>query len=596
MSSKSPILVKSARPVGSSLSGGFIWRRWRAMTAGRKRPERDTYPGLQIARLPEELLAEVFYWYILDVCIAAARCSYSSIALSVEESSYKHLFCAPKPYSWIIIRHVCRVWRQVALTYPRLSTHIFLTRPECVEDLLSRAGTLPLHIYDPGFTYVRKNLDCVAASCRRVQTHIDRISHGTLILENSAANANCQASVSPAKICKAQSLRILFLSELFSASNTLPPDLHFPELQDLSCYNYAITALRPMLTALQLRTLKLAHCNPIPASDLIALLGPLQALEELVLDMAILTDEDWPHLDGNASTELQHKITLPNLRALRLTDTCAATGLYFLHRIVRPPTTSLHLSFIWLSQVSHISCDCLSTLVFRMVDDWSHLEASPIRTLQMSGSSGASDYFNLRLWQTRQPVSRPDPPGTGSPFFQLSAQSGQRAVFAGLLRRLPLAGVKSALVLQWTVGWNVVDWETLFGAMPALEELALYYELVDTSRSPRHVFAPRDTRALCPRLKVLHVHESHPRHAHCGHLHVPIVPEDLPPDFVTLAHFGRGFALRGEHEKQTGDDQDALIVHFNGDTRPLEDPSPPTSRRRRSIFRRLLSLKSRSSR
>ena len=68
----------------------------------------DLISDFPMDRFPPELLAESFYWYILEV--------------------YQHHDCKSggfyTPYCWMVIRHVCRAWRHVALTFPKLSTLI----------------------------------------------------------------------------------------------------------------------------------------------------------------------------------------------------------------------------------------------------------------------------------------------------------------------------------------------------------------------------------------------------------------------------------------------------------------------------------------
>ena len=89
-------------------------------------------PVSLVERLPGELIAEIFLWCILSVCSAASRFSYSFPSDPPIPNLDAALAISPTPYSWLVIRHVCRAWREVALTYPQLSTHIFLTRPECI--------------------------------------------------------------------------------------------------------------------------------------------------------------------------------------------------------------------------------------------------------------------------------------------------------------------------------------------------------------------------------------------------------------------------------------------------------------------------------
>lgn len=77
----------------------------------------------------------------------------------------------PTPYCWLVIRHVCRGWRQVALSYPKLSSHISLTRPQSVKDLLDRSGNTSLYIYESRAAL----FGAVESASRLVLAHFDRI-------------------------------------------------------------------------------------------------------------------------------------------------------------------------------------------------------------------------------------------------------------------------------------------------------------------------------------------------------------------------------------------------------------------------------------
>ncbi len=49
--------------------------------------------------------------------------------------------------SWIQVTHVCRLWRDVALSYPRLWGHIVLNIPGAVKGFLARSNGAPLYIW-----------------------------------------------------------------------------------------------------------------------------------------------------------------------------------------------------------------------------------------------------------------------------------------------------------------------------------------------------------------------------------------------------------------------------------------------------------------
>ncbi|KAJ2965273.1 hypothetical protein NUW54_g14174 [Trametes sanguinea] len=86
-----------------------------------------------VARLPPELLSEIF--------LHLAETSYSEVG-----SSYRPAYAHARFYAWISVTHVCRTWRTVALSTPRLWGYIVLTRSSIVEDVLARSKKAPLRI------------------------------------------------------------------------------------------------------------------------------------------------------------------------------------------------------------------------------------------------------------------------------------------------------------------------------------------------------------------------------------------------------------------------------------------------------------------
>lgn len=86
-----------------------------------------TFP---IDRIPPEVLAETFHWYILMAYMDGLKAN----------------FPYPTRYCWMVIRHICRSWRKIALAYPVLSNYICITSLECVQDMLHRSGDVPLYI------------------------------------------------------------------------------------------------------------------------------------------------------------------------------------------------------------------------------------------------------------------------------------------------------------------------------------------------------------------------------------------------------------------------------------------------------------------
>lgn len=88
--------------------------------------------------LPPELLERIFQLH-------ARACREPDI-------DAKRLSCssATNPYAWIIVTHVCRYWRDVALGSALLWSHIVLTRNvDCIKAFLARSQQAPLTVIQP---------------------------------------------------------------------------------------------------------------------------------------------------------------------------------------------------------------------------------------------------------------------------------------------------------------------------------------------------------------------------------------------------------------------------------------------------------------
>ena len=505
-------------------------------------------PAFPIMRLPGELIAEVFSWCILGVCSAASRFSFS-VTNGIFIPSFHNAFAdSPAPYSWLVIRHVCRAWRQVALAYPQLSAHIFLTRPECVQDMLSRAGTLPLHIYDPSSPFVRSNLNDVVASSILAMRHLEHISYGSLIFRDDVGNV--EQGLTRGKISIARSLHLMLWQHRDSPGFPIP-GFCFPELRDLSLCHVSISGIRGMFPVQHLRTLKLVQCEPIAIDRLIALIKPAQCLEELVLSRSMEARESWPHIYGSHSTaNFRGGVVLPHLRHLHFFEKSAAAALFFLYHIVHPSSTTIHLTFNSFSQGAHADCECLLMMLLAKIDNWSESENASVQSMRL-GVFDWDDMFKhlqVKLWRNRLPsTTLVDLSECDSPFFELVLGAGHRAFFTGLLRRLPLAHVISASLVHNAIVWDVVDWEELLAVLPSVRELGLKYYTTGSPNLQLYQIEPHgsdgsDAHILCPRVEVLHIREEH---WNTEPLDEPIVQE-LPQNALTLARLAQGLVARSE--------------------------------------------------
>ncbi|GJE89259.1 hypothetical protein PsYK624_053560 [Phanerochaete sordida] len=493
-----------------------IAARVRARVAGSGRRTRTA--SFPIERLPEELLAKVFSWVIAYCRQAALWDSYSFAFYGFDDEHTSHPGgCSSAPYAWLKIRHVCRYWRKVALAHPRLSTTIFLTRPECVEDMLRRAGTLPLEVYDPSVQYIDTHSEGVAAARLMVLEHVARIRHGTFAYTDDPTAIDWSASLTPRhnNTCNAQSLELLSMDDVYLPYSSLS-NVHFPHLRKLSCFYYDAVAPGQLLNAPQLRTLHLVNCTtPIAAPELLRLLGSLPTLTSLALILVLLESEDFPHLSSAPPAPHTH---LPALRHLALCTRSAASGLSLLLQLAHPAHTSLDLRFSELSTGAHASCACVRAVLAATLARWAALPP-PYARVAVTCPRSPEGAFWLELWPASPSPSSSSPPAPHSsprPFLRLAihALHAHPQLFTHLLRALPHAhALTSARLATRRAGWSVGSWARVLCALPALERLEVACEVVGRAgkRADRRAdkrmdkWAWADARAVCPRLRELRV-------------------------------------------------------------------------------------------
>lgn len=448
-------------------------------------------------QLPAELLAEVLYW-----CIALTVADY-------QQAPTTH----PRPYSWLVVRHVCSKWRHVALTFPTLSTFICLTRPECVQDLLSRSGTLPLHVYDPFGK--SPDSDLQPKLCRLILANIERIASADLALVHRLVEPKPLPELFRTGISPVRSLHLQFWAHPGGWQRPdapLFPNIDFPHLEQLSCECGHFAVLKRMLLP-TLRRLELLNPTNISCKALLTALDSLQALEELSLTGAC------NGFKGEVRRSDTPAIVLPHLRELFIEQTHADDGVVLLLRIHYPAATHVALHFSATSYPSPGRYTALFHALETKMCAPGALGPAPVaRALALI--SDADLRVHIALWAAPHPLDALASPqtctGAARPFLALSlpcAAQGPRWA-ARLLRRLPLRAVTAACVAERVVHDVSLCAPGALGAMlPALAALRVEYEAGDAADVPA---GAAEEDALGPgafaALRVLQVREL--RHAH----------------------------------------------------------------------------------
>lgn len=398
-----------------------------------------------VARLLPELLSEIF--------IHVARDSYEN---AQRLSIYTY---SSRTTAWITVAQVCHSWRQVALSSPRMWSHLVLVGKRSADELLLRSKKAPLRI-----VAILTALD--NERCKVLENILDRESErvkelyltGTPRLLQNA----CKKISQPAVL-----LETLVLSQTYppSTDEGLPP---IP--QTLSPH------LLPRLRSLELRRLRFKWDHPILCTSLTTLVihgrmgSMVGTFEHLLSAVEGMPDLEVLELDGVipplpadaiAIPACSRKIPLPHLQYISLSDSpldCAN----LLNHFVLSTTPRLKLvargapknaAFFTQIREQLSRAPSLQTLLIehsltdRILTGWRTLiEVDPTDPTMSSDSSGC----DLRLETNRNTLLVP----------QLIV-GGDVAHFGSILR------------LEVRSGRGGFDWASIFKAMPLIRVLSV---------------------------------------------------------------------------------------------------------------------------
>ncbi|KAI0630511.1 hypothetical protein C8Q77DRAFT_1133458 [Trametes polyzona] len=256
-----------------------------------------------VARLPPELLSEVFLHVTRD-------------AYAIYQSSNHLHYGAARFYAWVKVSHVCRSWREVALSTPRLWGHIILTKRSVVEDMLLRSKRAPLSLSAAIFS----SKDDRTRVLEQLMQETPRIKELRLSGPVCLLQDFCAKLTEPAN-----NLDTLVLSD--NASHTYPllsnnalsqtvfpgklPYLRTLEIRGL-VFDWTVPVLSPTLTRLVLVGRMDSQSLLGSFNQLLTVLDTMPGLETLVLENAI------PRVSSEVTTwsTPQHTIALPQLHEL----------------------------------------------------------------------------------------------------------------------------------------------------------------------------------------------------------------------------------------------------------------------------------------
>ncbi|KAH7912428.1 hypothetical protein BJ138DRAFT_795388 [Hygrophoropsis aurantiaca] len=229
-------------------------------------PQRDAVTC--ISSLPPELLAEIFMDY--------ARQVYNK-----KRGKY------PRPSSlmWIQVTHVCRHWRQVALSFPDLWTLLVLESPSWTEQMLIRSKMAPL-VIEVDLRHLTLQL---METANKAFKHISRVRELRLTTSQRAAGKAMALLIGPAPLLESLALSETLFTTVTSHSATADlfsgqtPNLRKVTLE--SCEIMWPSSLLANLIHLDISHLKLSFRPSL--SQLLTSLDRMPALRRCTLKDAL---------------------------------------------------------------------------------------------------------------------------------------------------------------------------------------------------------------------------------------------------------------------------------------------------------------------
>jgi hypothetical protein len=277
-----------------------------------------------ISRLPPETLAAIFFFLSL-----------STWRDRTEEHAWRN---EPGDMAWIGVTHVCRLWRETALNYPRFWSHIKLTKltPVGMAKIIARAKTVPLHLE----TDVTKwGPEQIVAFEKQLETHISHTRHLSISGEHLPTLLDKLVSSAPIL----EFLSLSSKSPQSSSPQAIIPDNIFnhitPNLTNLKLESCDIIWMSPFLKHLRiLQILKLSTEARPKLDDWLDALNEMPQLEELSLQSATPVAP----LTGPLISEPSRSATLPSLTRFHISDFSKECALAVAH-LVLPALTRLHV-------------------------------------------------------------------------------------------------------------------------------------------------------------------------------------------------------------------------------------------------------------
>ncbi|KAL7280717.1 hypothetical protein ACG7TL_005659 [Trametes sanguinea] len=428
-----------------------------------------------VARLPPELLSEIF--------LHLAEMSYNEVG-----SSYHPAYVSARFYAWVTVTHVCRSWRSVALSTPRLWGHIVLTRSSIVEDVLARSKKAPLRITG----YLMSSHDEKAKMLKSIMQESSRIKELRLSGPASSFRDLFPKMMEPATILETVVLSDCSHGAPFINANDINQPMFRPELlprmRELEIrrliFRWDSYTLSPQITRLTLSGRLDSQSLLGTFGSLLSTLDQMPNLEHLELEDAI------PRLPDTTKTlpAPERTLSFPRMRRLILIGTSLDCGNLLNHINVysgmRPKV---------VCRGNNGSQELIRVFAAHVV------RMDPLVTVQLSrGAYGGK--LHVRGWQTL--VEPTDP----NPTVELQVDALACSALASYLVRDSKMFTK-ARVLRADAEDHDWRWKDVFAGMPDLRELSItgdpQDQFITAVSAPHKSKKHRPPTLVLPHLRVL---------------------------------------------------------------------------------------------
>ncbi|KZT64038.1 hypothetical protein DAEQUDRAFT_67952 [Daedalea quercina L-15889] len=259
-----------------------------------------------ISTLPDDLLGEVFRHYAADLANIDG----------VWDVSHPSSRLPGGPYTWIIVSHVCRRWRDVALHFASLWTNVLVTpSEELVAEVLRRSRLAPLDVvvcFDP------YTMDAQLGSFCLVLREVSRIRSLRIAMSDERVPPEILSLMNkPAPQMRSFAVHNFYMGgppRELQRPPVLTESYHVPQLESLDVYGrFEFGWHHPIASTIKRLSLrKLDVKSLLDHEKLLSILQDVCALEYLRLEHAISTTNSRYALPRPRTT------TLPRLKELHL--------------------------------------------------------------------------------------------------------------------------------------------------------------------------------------------------------------------------------------------------------------------------------------